>query len=412
MTTTSNVTSDTPPLLIGLAAGVLLVLLVGVIPSTQRMFERLKPRRHRSRMPEGEAMSDEWVYRPPAASDEKDEKAEPLQPSAEMPADIAAPSDDVPPSATTHHEIRGEPELDEPAEREHDAARHASEAEAARITEDARQQARELIEAAELEAKGIVVLAGQDRARRENDIEQERLALEERRLRLESRATVQEAERKAEELLAATEAQCRGLVHDAEAEGQRKFTEIVEDAWQRARDRLEEAELEAKEIVIETGRERARLLNELAQERALVEETRTRLESLTVIEEAARKAEELLVAAEQRRDELQRESEAEAERKAAERVGDARRRAQEVLDEAELEAARIVGAAERERAQLVDELLARQRSVFEETRAKLSGFLSDVLEEVEGMPAERETPAQSRSLDEALTVRTSGPGES
>ena len=45
-------------------------------------------------------------------------------------------------------------------------------------------------------------------------------------MRLASRATAQEAERKAEELLAATEAQCRSLVREAESEAERKATEI------------------------------------------------------------------------------------------------------------------------------------------------------------------------------------------
>jgi hypothetical protein len=50
--------------------------------------------------------------------------------------------------------------------------------------------------------------------------------------------------------------------------------------------------------------------------------------------------------------------------------------------------------------------------VFDETRERLSGFLSDVLEEVQGMPAAREAPADSRNLDQALAARTSGPGDS
>jgi vacuolar-type H+-ATPase subunit H len=417
VTTTSSVKSDTPPLLIALAAGVLLFSMVGIIPSTQRVFDRLRTRRRRG--PEGQTTRKEWMYRPPAPGDEQ---VDPLAAPAEASAGVDEPRSDLDSAATAPPSVEmaaeaavekaGEAVAESAAEprasveREQGEARHESEAEAARITEDARRQARELIQAAELEAKGIVVLAGQNRARRENDLE--RLALEERRMRLAARATAQEAERKAEELLAATEAQCRSLVREAESEAERKATEIVEDAWRRARERLEEAELESKGIVVETGKERARLLNELALERALVEETRTRFESLTVIEEAARRAEELLLAAEQRQEELQRESEGEAERKAAEIAADARRQAQELLEEAKLEAARIVGAAERERAQLVDELLVRQRSVFEETRERLAGFLSDALEEVEGMPAAREATADSRNLDEALVARTSG----
>ena len=52
--------------------------------------------------------------------------------------------------------------------------------------------------------------------------------------------------------------------------------------------------------------------------------------------------------------------------------------------------------------------LAQERSVLEETRTRLSGFLTDVLEEVEGPPASSDGPAAVRDLDEALAVRTSG----
>ena len=409
MTVSANVTSNTPPLLIGLAAGIVLVLTVGVIPSTQRVFERLKPRRRGSTKPERENMGEEREHRPPA---DRDEQAEPLEAPADVSASIVAPGADGQSSADATPSPRMATEHDGSVDREReDAPRESEGEEAARITDEARRQARELIQNAELEAKGIVEIAGQDRARRENDIEQERLANEERRTRLESREIVREAERKAEELLAAAEAQSRSLVYEAEEKGKRAFQEIVEDAWHRARERLEEAEQEAKEIVVDTGKERSRLLNELAQERALVEETRTRLESLTVIEEAARKAEELLEAAEKRREELTRESEADAERSAAQITGDARRRARELVEEAELEAARIVGAAERERTQLVDELLARQRSVFEETRAKLSGFLADALEEVDSGPGASEGAANGGDLDEALSATAPAGGD-
>jgi hypothetical protein len=46
--------------------------------------------------------------------------------------------------------------------------------------------------------------------------------------------------------------------------------------------------------------------------------------------------------------------------------------------------------------------LARERSAFEEERTRLSGFLVDVLEEVDGAPA-----ASVRDLDEARSARIS-----
>ena len=143
----------------------------------------------------------------------------------------------------------------------------------------------------------------------------------------------------------------------------------MKDAERRARERLEEAEVEAEGIVVETGHERARLLSELERERSLLEQTRARLDSLTAIEEAVKKAERDLAAAKQQQRDVRQESEAEAER----------------------EAARIVAAAGLERARLVDEL-AQERLVLEEMRTRLSGFLTDVLEEVEVAPTASQGP--------------------
>ena len=98
------------------------------------------------------------------------------------------------------------------------------------------------------------------------------------------------------------------------------------------------------------------------------------------------------------------ESEAAAERKAAEVNAAARRQAQQTLEEAEAEAARIIGDARNERIRLVGEL-ARERSVLEETRTRLSGFLTDALEEVES--ATQSEAATVQHLDEARAVRTS-----
>ncbi len=277
-----------------------------------------------------------------------------------------------------------------------------SEAEAERITQNARRQARELLEQAEIDAKRIVATAGQALAGREKQLDEERSDLE-RRTRLDATSAIQEAARRAEELLAAAEQQRTSLVREAEAEAERQAAEITACARQQARELLEAAQLEAKEIVVDTGQERARLLSDVERERSLLEETRTKLGSL---EEATRKAEELFFADEQRREEHRRRSEAEAERKAADISDRARRRANELLEEAKVEAERIIAAAGEERARLVAQL-ADERSILEETRTRLSGFLTDVLDEVGAKSTTSAEPANVRDLEEARAVRTS-----
>lgn len=205
--------------------------------------------------------------------------------------------------------------------------------------------------------------------------------------RQDSFAAAEETARRANELLGAVARQCKGLLRESEAEAERRACEITEDAGRQARELLEEAELEAKGIVVASSRERAQLLSELAQERSALEEARTKLGSSAATEEAPPRANELLAAARER-EVLRRESEAEAERI----TEHARRQARDLLEEAEREATRIVDAAGQERAQLMNEL-AHERSVWEETRTRISGFLVDVLEEVEGAPAASEEPA-------------------
>jgi dsDNA-specific endonuclease/ATPase MutS2 len=100
------------------------------------------------------------------------------------------------------------------------------------------------------------------------------------------------------------------------------------------------------------------------------------------------------------------EREAAIERKAAEVTAGARQQAQEMLEHAEAEAASIIADARNERTRLVEEL-ARERSVLEQTRTRLSGFLTDALEEVEGA-TERGGAPNVQNLDEARAVRTSG----
>lgn len=138
-----------------------------------------------------------------------------------------------------------------------------------------------------------------------------------------------------------------------------------------------------------------------------MEETRTKLEALTAIEEAAQKAEELLAAAEQRRDDLLQESKAEAERKAAEITDGARLQAREIREQAEVEAKKIVEEGHRESARIASEF-EHERSVFEERLTTLSGFLAHALEEVERAPEENGPSATARDLDGALARTPSG----
>ena len=386
--------SDFGPLLVGLAAAGSLLVLIGIVRASWSLVGRIGMRlgQRQSRSPQSWT-SQELVEQPRASSGGQ---AEPLAPTTTA----GAPDKEGAGSAVTKVEEHSAQIVD--AERQSEGVLRESEAEAERVTEDALRQARELLEETELEAKRILVAAGQERARRGNELEEERAAFE-RLTRLDSLAMSQEAERKAEELLAAAELQCESLVREAEAEAQRKAAEITEDARRLARKLLEEAELEAKGIVVAVGKERAGLMNELAHERSVLEEERNRLDSLAAIARVGEhKAQELLVLAERQSKGLRRESEAEAERI----TKDARRQARKLLEEAELEATRVIEAADRERATLVEQL-AKERSVLEETRTRLSGFLTDVLDEVEGAPAASEGSAVGRDLGEALAVRTS-----
>ena len=235
--------------------------------------------------------------------------------------------------------------------------------------------------------------------------EPKQTAVERRRVRLDTLAAIQEAERKADELLLDAERQCADLLRKAEAEAHRKAGQITEDARQRAAEQLEEAELEARAIVADTARERALRLTEVERERMRLEVARSKLAMPTPLEAVGQQAEELLIAARHRGEELLRESEAEAERKASEIADVARRQAEAVVQRAELEATRIVAAADQERVQLV-QALARERSVQENTRTKLSAFLADMLAEVEAAaPDTQEVQANVRDLDEVRAVR-------
>ena len=263
--------------------------------------------------------------------------------------------------------------------------------------------AREPQEGAALEVKTVAAEPPQHPSQQASAAEQ--AALEQRRMRLDALAAIQEAERQVEELLLDAERHRAILLRDAEAEGQRKASQITENARQRVAEQLEEAEREARAIVVDTAHERALLLTELERERMRLEVERSKVVMPTQLEAAAQ-AEEILIAAERRREELLRASEAEAERRASEITDAARREAEALLERAELEATRIVAAADQERTRLV-RTLARERSVQEDTRTRLSAFLAAMLAEVEAAAPTREGQANVRDLDEVRAVRKS-----
>jgi cell division septum initiation protein DivIVA len=304
--------SDASPLLVALAASGLVMALIGIILATWRLLierTRRRLRQRQSRRREGWASSQEPLYGPPTSSESQ---AESRGPSAKTDADAGKPN-------------TGEPSLPAAIERAH--------------------------------------------------------------------------ERRAEEPLVAAERHAESLRRESEAEAAR----ITEEARLQARELVEKAELEAKRIVDAADRKLAGLVNELVQEHSSLEETRTRLDSLEAIAKAEQhRAEQLLVTAERQSEALRRESEAEAERITEE----ARHQVRDLLEEAELEAKRIVDAADQERAGLLSEL-AQERSILEETRTRLTGFLADALEEVEGTPAASPGPSNVHDLGEALRLRTS-----
>ena len=360
--------SGASPFLVGLFAASLLLTLIWVVPATFRRAERFRlQRRFRA---DGMTTSETWIDRPPVPDEKRGERSSPT-------ADA-----DVPPRAPN--------------------------VEAERTTDNARQ-GRGMPEKAAPEAK-TVVAAGPERTPQASELEQ--AALEQRRMRLDMLAAIQEAERGAEELLLGTERQCANLLREAEAEAHHKASQITRDARQRVRERLEEAEHEARAIVVDTAHERARLLTELERERMRLEVERSKLATPAPLEAARQQAEELLIAAERRREEILAESKSEAERIASEITGAAHRQAEAVLERAELEATRIVAEADQEHAQLV-QALARDRSAQEDMRARLSAFLAAMLAEVQAAaPDTSEGQANVRDLDEVRAVRKSAAADS
>jgi vacuolar-type H+-ATPase subunit H len=362
--------SGLSPFLAGLFAVGLLLTLIWLASATYRRVEWFRLKR-RSR-PDGKETSEIWIDRPRVYDEKLGERSSP----------------------TADADVAGLP---------------APRVEAGRITDNARR-AREPLEETALDAKTVVAAGPEHTARQASELDL--AALEQKRMRLDGLAAIQEAERKAERLLLGADRQCANLLREAEAEAHRRASQITEDARQRVREQLEEAEREARAIVVDTANERALLMTELERERMRLEVERSKLAMPSPLETATQQVEELLLAAERTREELLRESEAEATRKASEIADVAHRQAEAVLERAELEAATIVAAADQEHSELA-QMLARERSVQEDTRTRLSAFLAAMLAEVEGAaPDTREGQANVRDLDEIRAVRKSAAADS
>jgi hypothetical protein len=84
---------------------------------------------------------------------------------------------------------------------------------------------------------------------------------------------------------------------------------------------------------------------------------------------------------------------------------DGSRQTQEVLEEADLEAKAIVAAAQAERTERLTEL-ARDLAAIEETRTKLSRFLTDVLEEIDDTRSADGSRDNVHQLGEARDMKT------
>jgi hypothetical protein len=157
---------------------------------------------------------------------------------------------------------------------------HEAEAQALRksaeIAADGRRRANELLEEAELEAMRIVVDTGEERSRLLSELERERSLLELERTKFATPTPIEAAEQQAEELLVAAGRRRDELLRASEAEAERRATAVEDGARRHAQELLEEARLEAARVVAAAG-ERERLVGELARERSVLEETRTRL---------------------------------------------------------------------------------------------------------------------------------------
>lgn len=109
-----------------------------------------------------------------------------------------------------------------------------------------------------------------------------------------------------------------------------------------------------------------------------------------------REAKKLIARAERQSDSLLRGSAEEAERI----TEIARQQAQDMLAAAQVEAKAIVDGARQERLRLIGDV-QRERAVLEETRTRLSGFLTGALDEVGSVPAAAGMPENVRDIGDA-----------
>lgn len=137
---------EVAPLLVGFAAAGMLLIAIGIVLAVRRQLERmrLRPQWRPSRVSEGWATSQEWVYRPRVP---REVRAEPLDPERQgslAAVDEARRKADV---MLADAERRCERLL---RESEAEAERRADE-----IIEDALRQAGELLEEVELEVENV-----------------------------------------------------------------------------------------------------------------------------------------------------------------------------------------------------------------------------------------------------------------
>lgn len=112
-----------------------------------------------------------------------------------------------------------------------------------------------------------------------------------------------------------------------------------------------------------------------------------------------------LPAEEQHTDPLLPESRSNLVRSADAVTDDTQRQVRAVLEKAEFEAQAVVAAARDERTRILREL-ARECAAVEETRTKLSGFLTGVLDEIDATPSVHEPSADVHDLSEARDMKT------
>jgi hypothetical protein len=264
------VSSDVAPSLIGFAAAGLLLTVIGVTLGARRLLDRARLRRRsRGPKPEGWETSQDWVYRPRASGHPGTDASRANTYSGTDGSDSGVARDVVAPTAQTP----APPGDDSPE----------AEQRATRTVEHARRLARRLIEETQLELREMATAAEREREDLRRRCEAE--------AKEEADAVVEEARRRAAEIQESAELQANRMAaasaqahldelrRETLAEVEQQAAAIVEAAQKRAEEVGQDAARDAQEIVATAERERARLLDELAHERAVAAETRRRFSS-------------------------------------------------------------------------------------------------------------------------------------